>query len=53
MCVCVRVRVRACVCLCNFHLSVGLDFLEIICFPRDLRFAGSHLAKVDDFFEDI
>ena len=32
---------------------VGLGDLAVKCLPRDPRFAGSNLAEVDGFFQDV
>ena len=36
-----------------YSLQVGLDGLGVMCSPRDPRFAGSNLAEVDGFFQDV
>ena len=43
---------------CCFELvqrgtEVDLGGLGVTCSPRDLRFAGSNPAEVDDFFQDV
>ena len=34
-------------------MIVGLGGLEVMCSPRDQRFAGSNPAEVDGFFQDL
>ena len=36
-----------------FHLYVGLDGFGVTYSPRDPSSAGSNLAEVDEFFQDV